>query len=102
MRIIFRPEASAELLEAQAWYEARSIGLGSSFARSFEAALASAARQPFAHPCVEGLVRRVLLRRFPYALFYRAAAAELLVVAVFHHRRDPAVLKGRQKSRPDP
>jgi hypothetical protein len=28
MRILLRPEAAAELFEAQAWYEARSPGLG--------------------------------------------------------------------------
>ena len=28
MRLVFRPEAQDELLEAQAWYESRSAGLG--------------------------------------------------------------------------
>ena len=38
---------------------------------------------------VYGDVRRVLLRRFPYAIFYRYREPELLVVAVMHERRDP-------------
>ena len=28
MRILFRPEARAEVLEAQTWYESRAVGLG--------------------------------------------------------------------------
>jgi plasmid stabilization system protein ParE len=32
----------------------------------------------------------VLLRRFPYAIFYRAADDEIIVLAVFHLARDPA------------
>ena len=42
MRILFRPEARAELLEAQAWYESRATGLGLEFARVVDAAVASA------------------------------------------------------------
>ena len=39
MQILFRPEAIAEALEAQSWYESRLPGLGFEFARSMEAAL---------------------------------------------------------------
>jgi len=35
---------------------------------------------------VHGNVRRVLLRRFPYAIFYRHRESELLVLAVMHER----------------
>jgi plasmid stabilization system protein ParE len=102
MRVVFRPEAQEELLEAKAWYEACADGLGMDFARAFESALLNALRRPEAHPVVQDELRRVLLRRFPYALFYRARGDEFLVVAVFHHRRDPALMSGRQKARPDP
>ncbi|MFO1253102.1 MAG: type II toxin-antitoxin system RelE/ParE family toxin [Inhella sp.] len=102
MRIAFRPEAQEELLEAQAWYEARAEGLGIDFARAFEVALLSAQRHPDGFHVVEADIRRVLLRRFPYALFYRVRDEEFLVVAVFHHRRDPAFVVRRLKARPDP
>lgn len=102
MRIVFRPEAQQELLQAQAWYESRAEGLGIDFARAFEVALLSALRNPAGFHVVEEDLRRVLLRRFPYALFYRVRGEEFLVVAVFHHRRDPAVVVRRQKARPDP
>ncbi len=102
MRIAFRPEAQEELLEAQAWYEARADGLGMEFARAFEAALLSALRRPDGFHVVEDDLRRVLLRRFPYTLFYRVRGEEFLVVAVFHHRRDPGVVIKRQKARPTP
>ncbi len=46
MRILFRPEARTEVLEAQTWYESRAAGLGLEFARAVEAALASAVRNP--------------------------------------------------------
>ncbi|MEO8002338.1 MAG: type II toxin-antitoxin system RelE/ParE family toxin [Arenimonas sp.] len=95
MRIVFRPEARSEALAAQDWYESRALGLGLEFARAFEVALASAVRDPQAFSLVEGLCRRVLLRKFPYSLIYRADAEELVVIAVFHHRREPLALVTR-------
>jgi plasmid stabilization system protein ParE len=95
MRVVFRPEARLEVLEAQAWYEARSPGLGFEFARAVDAAMVSALRNPLAYAQVETDCRRVILRRFPYALIYRPRADELLIVAVFHHRREPSTWQGR-------
>ena len=95
MRVLFRPQARVELLEAQAWYEARAEGLGLEFARAFEAALESACRHPAGFAEVEEGCRRVVLRRFPYSLYYRAADGEMLVLAVFHHRRPPSSRQGR-------
>jgi hypothetical protein len=52
MLVVLRPEAEQELLEAQAWYESKALGLGFEFARAADAAVASALRKPlwaFAH-----------------------------------------------------
>lgn len=95
-RLLFRPEARAELLEAEAWYEARAAGLGLEFARTVEAAVAAISRSPRTFPEVHGAVRRLLLRRFPYQLLYRLEPNDdILVVACFHHRRDPATWQRR-------
>ena len=95
MRVLFRPQARIAALEAQAWYESRAAGLGLEFARAIDAAVASAVRNPEAYSLVASSCRRVLLRRFPFSLVYRVRGDELLVVAVFHHRRDPTVLAQR-------
>lgn len=89
MRIVFRPEAQTEALQARDWYEARTPGLGLEFAHAVEAAVARIARNPEGFPGT-GVAdcRRILLRKFPYSLIYRAAEDILLIVAVFHHRRD--------------
>jgi plasmid stabilization system protein ParE len=89
-RFVFRPEARDDLLEAQTWYEQRAAGLGAAFARAVEAAVESLQRAPQQYPIVHRDIRRVLLRRFPYAIFYRAATKEIIVLAVFHLARDPA------------
>jgi plasmid stabilization system protein ParE len=91
----FRPEARLEALEAKSWYEERSPGLGLEFARALDAAIQSALRTPLAFREIEGSCRRVLMRRFPYSIVYRPEQNGILVVAVFHHRRDPNVCLGR-------
>ena len=95
MQLLFRPEAEDELLEAQAWYEARSPGLGLEFARAVDAAAAAVLRNPLAFPRIEGEFRRVIIRKFPYALIYLPGDEDLLVVACFHHRRKPGEWLGR-------
>jgi toxin ParE1/3/4 len=88
-RLVFHPAAQAELREARDWYEARVAGLGFQFARAVEVALMTIQRSPAAYPIVHDKVRQVVLRRFPYSLVFLPEADKILVLACFHHRRDP-------------
>jgi toxin ParE1/3/4 len=87
--VLFRPDAETELTEAWGWYEARREGLGDEFVTCTEAAIARAARVPDGNPRVHGEVRRALVRRFPYGVFYLVEDEALLVLAVAHARRSP-------------
>lgn len=90
LSVAFLPRAEAELEDAQAWYEERSPGLGQAFVTCVQAAVEGIRRAPSQSPCVEGEVRRALVRRFPYAVFYLAGAECVVVIAVFHASREPA------------
>jgi hypothetical protein len=46
-RILFRPEAETELMEAASWYEERGKGLGAEFLRSLDAAISAIERNPW-------------------------------------------------------
>ena len=93
--LVFRPEAEGELLEARAWYENKRPGLGDEFADCVDAAIASAGRSPLLHPRVHREIRRVLIRRFPYGVFYFTEGDSLVVLAVFHCARDPRIWQTR-------
>lgn len=90
MQLVFRPEAQQELLEAQAWYEARSPGLGFEFARAVDVVVARVMRTPLAFPRIEAGFRHVATRKFPYAIIYYPTEAEVVVVSCFHHSRKPS------------
>jgi plasmid stabilization system protein ParE len=76
--------ACADLIAAHDWYEQRSPGLGKDFVRIVDAAFAGIARYPELFPPVHRGLRRVLIRRFPYAVFYRIDADAVRVIAVLH------------------
>jgi plasmid stabilization system protein ParE len=77
-------------VEAIDWYEKRRKGLGADFLRAFETTMATIERNPYQYQLTEGVVRRAALRRFPYSVMYVVSDQELLVVACFHGRRNPA------------
>lgn len=88
-QIIIRPEAAREVQEAFDWYEDRDGGLGAEFLRAADACMQNVQRNPFAYQTVYQEVRRVLLRKFPYALFYLVTDESIIVLACFHMKRDP-------------
>lgn len=87
--LIVRPEAEAELLEAYKYYEERTQGLGDAFRDDVDACLNLIARYPGAYQVVEEDIRRALLRRFPYGIFYLVDGRRVVVFSCFHASRDP-------------
>jgi len=88
-RLVLRPQAEAELLGARDWYEDHRPGLGAAFATEVDRALGGIIRSPLAYSRVQGEIRRALVRRFPYAIYFRAMPDEIVVLAVIHGRRHP-------------
>jgi toxin ParE1/3/4 len=89
-RAVLRREAALEFREAREWYEARRTGLGAEFEAQVDAAIADVADNPHRHPRVHGDVRRLLVRRFPYAVFFIIEQQEVVILAIFHCARDPS------------
>jgi len=69
--VYFRPEAEAEVLESQHWYEGRRRGLGAEFEEGVAETVSRVAENPLAFQKVHGETRRAVLRRFPYAIYFR-------------------------------
>jgi plasmid stabilization system protein ParE len=88
-RIRLRPEVETEVLEAMAWYQDRASGVDRDFYRTFHDTLASLRESPERFARVRGEVRRVVFRRFPYALFYVLDGDEVVVLGCVHERRSP-------------
>jgi plasmid stabilization system protein ParE len=94
-RVVVRAWARRDIREARLWYRNISYDLGESFLRSVAQAAALALEHPLAFHATYRKFRRVLLKRFPYALFYRIDKNRMVIVAVLHQARDPRELRKR-------
>ena len=89
--VFLTSEAHADVDAAFWWYEGRRSGLGFEFNACLDEALQKAARAPLVYVEVDDDIRRVLVRRFPYAVFFVVEDddATLTVIGVLHTSRDP-------------
>ena len=93
--VVLRDEAQAEFDEAFDYYEGQQAGLGVDFATRVQQVFDRISANPLVHAVVFADVRKAVVIRFPYSVFYRAHADRVEVLAVFHSRRDPAIWQGR-------
>jgi plasmid stabilization system protein ParE len=77
------------------WYEQQRPGLGSAFLDRVRDVFGRIAENPQRHGIVYHDVRKAVVRKFPYVVLYKEGAGEVVVIAVFHSKRDPAIWQGR-------
>ena len=95
-RLFLRKAARADIAEAFQWYEARSTGLGFEFLRAVRVALAGIERAPEQYPLALDAIRKALVPRFPYVVYFAIHSRGLSVIAVMHGRRDPRRRQSRR------
>jgi len=93
--LIIRPEAEEDLKKAHSWYDAQRPGLGANFIIHLDAALSSIQRNPEMYPIIYKNIRRCLVHRFPYGVFYIDKEDKIIVLGIMHAKRDPQVWKAR-------
>jgi plasmid stabilization system protein ParE len=87
--VIVRPEAEADLAEGFDWYEERREGSGYEFLREVRSILAQIEENPLRNAVLYQNVRRALVRRFPYKVFYFFEAERVEIIGVIHAKRAP-------------
>jgi len=93
--LVFRLEVREELNEAYRWYESQKRGLGDEFLDCVDEMLNRICLMPESYAIVYRDVRRAVVRRFPYAVYYRIVSSRVIVTAIFHSRRDPKSWQAR-------
>ena len=95
LRVVLRRKACAEFDSAIDWYERQQAGLGVKFANRVQAVFDRILATPEMHAEVYRDVRKALLRQFPYSVYYRIRSDRVVVLAVFHNKRNPDIWKSR-------
>ena len=89
--IIYKPAADIEVEAAFHEYESKRSNLGADFLDELLRIEGHLSLNPALYQRVEGDVRRAVLRRFPYGLFYVVDGPIVSVLACLHlHRRPPS------------
>jgi plasmid stabilization system protein ParE len=95
--VVFDSEAKDEFDAAASYYEGQQAGLGDAFVAAVEEATQRIAQLPqaFAIHGPSGL-RKCVLRRFPYTLFFLEQEDRIWIAAVAHQRRRPGYWSHRK------
>ncbi|MEO6908660.1 MAG: type II toxin-antitoxin system RelE/ParE family toxin [Abditibacteriaceae bacterium] len=90
-RLIIQPVAKEEINDAYRWYSMRSLLLSDQFLHEVGFCLDSIMHESLRFPKVRGEVRKAILHKFPYSVYFviDEELEQIVVVACFHSRRDP-------------
>jgi len=95
--VIFHREARRETRQAIAHYEEQRENLGRELRIEVEAAVQRLRRNPRAYPLHnDEWTRKVVLRRFPFTIFFVELEDSFWIAAVAHHKRQPDYWAGRR------
>ena len=95
-RLVAEPWADLDVAATYQWYENEQDGLGLEFLDELRATYDRIADGPFKYQDLRSEIRRALLRRFPYAVYFAVEGDVVVVLAVLHVSRDPAEWQRRR------
>ena len=100
IRLYLWPEAEEDFAAGAAWYESKAEGLASDFGREIDIALQKLILNPTQFPIQDKSlqIRRVLVARFPYKIFFVVRPQQIDICAILHSRQDDWMVKQRIKN----
>jgi plasmid stabilization system protein ParE len=87
---VVRKHAERDIQAIFRWYEKQESGLGEEFLTSLGDRLETIRDFPESFPVIYSNVRRAVVSRFPYLVFYVVRPTRISVLAVLHQSRNPA------------
>lgn len=93
--VVLRQRARQEFDDGIDWYERQQPGLGVEFADRIQEVFDRISAMPEMYAEVRPDIRKAPARRFPYSIFFRIRANRIVVLAVFHNKRNPRSWQSR-------
>ena len=91
--LILLLQADLDIQAAFERYEEFQAGRGEVLMRQLDAALTLLRKHPEIAPVYAGSYRRMLVRDFPYGIFYVAQPTRIIVTAIMDLRQDPQAIR---------
>ncbi len=95
--MLVRPEGTSDIALAAKWYETRQRGLGKEFLSEIEGTFRRIEKGPRRYRIAHKHLRRALVHRFPYAVYFAESGSDITVIAVLHQVRDRHILDVRSE-----
>ena len=95
--LVSTPRADLDVEAAFEWYENERSGLGLEFLDELRATYDRIADGPLKYQLIRSGIRRALLRRSPYAVYFAVEGDILVVLTALHVSRDPAEWQRRRR-----
>jgi len=99
-QVTFRPEAENDVEAAVAWYSSERAALALAFVDNLDQLLLRLRETPLQFPEVAVGVRRALMARFPYGVFFQVVAEQVVILGVLHLHRNPSTWRSRRGGGP--
>jgi len=96
LSLILTEKAQEDLDDAFLWYEKQERGLGKEFIQCIDAKIAELHRHPLHNQIVQSKrVRRALINRFPFSIYFVNEEELITIFAILHQRRSSMFWKSR-------
>jgi plasmid stabilization system protein ParE len=94
--VVLTRAAASDIREANRWYQEKGgSALAALFREAIDRAITRVEREPLQFPVVHRTVRRAVLVRFPYLLFFTVTDERPTIIACLHASRNPVIWKRR-------
>jgi len=94
-RLVVRPDVEFDIEDSATWYDTQNDRLGDQFILEFETLLGRIVQNPEQYQIVESDVRKAMLKRFPYAIYYVVSDDELTILGCLHAHLHPRAWRKR-------
>lgn len=94
-KFIIRLEAENDIDSAFNWYEKQHTGLGREFALELSSSMDRIIETPRLYTELYRGIRRALIKRFPYGIYYFLNEKDIIVFAILHLGMNPTKWKDR-------
>ena len=92
-KIVLRPLAALEIIEAFDWYETQKTGLGEQFLNSLDVFYEKLLVNPHSHSYYSKPIRQGTLYKFPYSVVYEIFDVTIVIYSVFMAKQQPSKMR---------
>ena len=99
LEVVFSDTAESDLNEIGEWYKSIRTGLEQEFLGCVEAELELIRKAPLVYREHYKKVRKSIINRFPYGIYYLLEEKRIVVVAIAHHKRGLKIIRKKLKKK---